>query len=126
MRNVIGADPDRGSVAIGASLQEGQVVQFHVRDADTSADDLRDALGAYAETARGMPAEGALLFSCTGRGRGLYGRPDHDTDLFRDLVGGLPLGGFFCNGEIGPVGGVTRLHSYTSSFGVFRARTALD
>ena len=126
VRNVVGADADRGAVAIGASLEEGQIVQFHVRDAGTSADDLREALGAYAKDARGMPAEGALLFSCTGRGRGLYGRVDHDTDIFRDLVGELPLGGFFCNGEIGPVSGVTHLHGYTSSFGLFRARTALD
>lgn len=126
VRNVMGADPERGVVAIGALLEEGQEVRFHVRDAGTSAEDLRSALGAYAQTARGMPAEGALLFSCTGRGRGLYGEIDHDTGLFRDLVGTLPLGGFFCNGEIGRVGGATHLHSYTSSFGLFRSRTAPD
>ena len=66
------------------------------------------------------------MFSCTGRGRYLYGRPDHDTDIFRDVVGGLPLGGFFCNGEIGPVAGTTYLHGYTSSFALFRPRTAPD
>jgi hypothetical protein len=34
----------------------------------------------------------------------------------------VPVGGFFCNGEIGPVGGTTFLHGYTSSFGLFRPR----
>jgi small ligand-binding sensory domain FIST len=34
----------------------------------------------------------------------------------------MPLTGFFCNGEIGPVGGTTFLHGYTSSFGIFRTR----
>ena len=52
----------------------------------------------------------------------LYGSPDHDTDMFREKVGQMPLTGFFCNGEIGPVGGITFLHGYTSSFGVFRTR----
>jgi small ligand-binding sensory domain FIST len=63
------------------------------------------------------------LFSCLGRGKHLYGRPDHDTDAFRRHLGRVPLGGFFCNGEIGPVQGRTFLHGYTSSFGLFRARS---
>jgi small ligand-binding sensory domain FIST len=52
----------------------------------------------------------------------LYGAPDHDTDAFRRRAGDVPLGGFFCNGEIGPVHGTTYLHGYTSAFGLFRPR----
>ena len=122
IRNVMGIDPRAGAVAVAASLREGQLVQFHVRDAETSADDLRGSLADYASVAGERGAAGALLFSCTGRGRHLYGRPDHDTDLFRDALGPLPLGGFFCNGEIGPVAGTTYLHGYTSSFALFRPR----
>ncbi|MEH2179167.1 hypothetical protein [Nostoc sp.] len=29
-------------------------------------------------------------------------------------------GGFFCGSEIGPVGGRTFLHAYTSAFGIYR------
>ena len=65
---------------------------------------------------------GALLFQCLGRGSYLYGRADHDTDMFKAKVGDLPLTGFFCNGEIGPVGESTFLHGYTSSFGIFRPK----
>lgn len=65
---------------------------------------------------------GALLFSCLGRGEGLYGQPNFDTSVFREHLGDVPVGGFFCNGEIGPVGGATFLHGYTSSFGLFRPR----
>ena len=122
IRNVMGIDPRAGAVAVAAPLREGQLVQFHVRDAETSADDLRGSLADYASAAGERGAAGALLFSCTGRGRHLYGRPDHDTDLFRDALGPLPLGGFFCNGEIGPVAGTTYLHGYTSSFALFRPR----
>ncbi|MDE2765062.1 MAG: FIST C-terminal domain-containing protein [Chloroflexota bacterium] len=119
IRNLLGADPDKGLLAVGALPSEGQIVRFHVRDAQTSADDLRALLRAYAPQGG---ATGALLFSCTGRGVGLYGEPGHDSALFRDEVGAAPVGGFFCNGEIGPVGGTTYLHGYTSSFGIFRPR----
>jgi small ligand-binding sensory domain FIST len=93
-------------------------VQFHLRDAETSAEDLRHHL--REQPAGGEPA-GALLFSCLGRGRHLYNAPDHDSSIFTARYGKVPMGGFFCNGEIGPVHGRTFLHGYTSSFGLFRA-----
>ena len=122
IRNVVGMDSKTGSLAIGEMLKEGQLVQFHLRDADTSAQDLTAVLERYASENRENDVPGALLFSCLGRGQYLYGRPNHDTDIFRDKLGPVPLGGFFCNGEIGPVGGTTFLHGYTSSFGLFRAK----
>ena len=123
IRNVVGMDPRRGALAVGALLREGQLVQFHVRDAETSAEDLRLALANYRSMAGERSPAGALLFSCTGRGRHLYGSVDHDTGIFDELVGSMPLGGFFCNGEIGPVASTTYLHGYTSSFAIFRERT---
>jgi small ligand-binding sensory domain FIST len=126
IRNIVGADPDRGAIAIGALLSEGQLVQFHVRDADTSAEDLRNALAGYLREAGDRRAAAALLFQCTGRGQYLYGREGHDTDVFNELIGALPVGGFFCNGEIGPVAGTTYLHAYTSSFAIFRERMLAD
>jgi small ligand-binding sensory domain FIST len=118
VRNVLGIDPQQGALAVGERLRRGQTVQFHLRDARTSAADLATLLDRFAETAA-LGTTGALLFSCLGRGLHLYGRPDHDTDLVREHLGEVPLGGFFCNGEIGPVGGATRLHGYTSAFGFF-------
>jgi small ligand-binding sensory domain FIST len=123
IRNIAGVDPERGVLAVGAILREGAVVQFHLRDATTSAQDLEHLLTAYAEASASVRPAGALLFSCLGRGRYLYGEPDHDTQAFRDHLGAVPLGGFFCNGEIGPVQGSTFLHGYTSAFGLFSPRT---
>jgi small ligand-binding sensory domain FIST len=121
IRNLLGIDPQSGALAIGALVDETSVVQFHLRDADTSAQDLDAMLERYRQ--REMPApRGALLFSCLGRGQFLYGHADHDTDAFRRMLGDVPLGGFFCNGEIGPVHGQTFLHGYTSAFGLFRSR----
>ncbi|GAB4222885.1 MAG: FIST C-terminal domain-containing protein [Acidobacteriota bacterium] len=125
IRNVLGVDEGTKTLVVGARLTETQIVQFHVRDARTSHDDLAAALDGYVAgpgAAHGPPA-GALLFSCLGRGIHLNGVPDHDTDLFREKVGPVPLGGFFCNGEIGPVQGYTFLHGYTSCFGLFRRGT---
>jgi small ligand-binding sensory domain FIST len=118
IRNLIGADQNSGSLAVGELLREGQLVQFHVRDAMTSTEDLQSQLMRYLEDKKNR-AVGALLFQCTGRGMHLYGKPNHDTDVFNELVGSLPIGGFFCNGEIGPVSGYTYLHGYTSSFAIF-------
>ena len=124
IRNIMGVDPRKGALTIGDLLKEGQMVQFHLRDAATSAQDLAAMLDQYMGSPHGFSGAGALLFSCLGRGEGLYGSPDHDTDMFRDRVGPMPLTGFFCNGEIGPVGGSTFLHGYTSSFGIFRPKEA--
>ena len=120
IRNIIGMDARTGAMSVGEMLHEGQRVKFHLRDALTSAEDLAALLARYGSEERASPCEGALLFSCMGRGQYLYGHPDHDTDLFAEKVGAIPLGGFFCNGEIGPVSGTTFLHGYTSSFGIFR------
>lgn len=122
IRNVVGMDARTGTLAIGEMLKEGQVVQFHLRDADTSAEDLTAVLERFATDNRENQVQGALLFSCLGRGQYLYGRPNHDSDIFHEKMGEVPLGGFFCNGEIGPVSGTTFLHGYTSSFGIFRPK----
>ena len=122
IRNVVGMDAKTGTLAIGEELKEGQMVQFHLRDADTSSADLTAVLERFATDNRENQVQGALLFSCLGRGQYLYGHPNHDSDIFHEKIGEVPLGGFFCNGEIGPVSGTTFLHGYTSSFGIFRPR----
>ena len=114
VRNLMGINPANDSLVIGAELRPMQVVQFLLRDARTAEEDLVRLLDRSA-AARADPPRGALLFSCLGRGAHLFGRPDHDTDLFRSKIGPVPLGGFFCNGEIGPVGGRNYVHGYTAS-----------
>ncbi len=120
IRNLMGVDQETGSLSIGAPLREGQLVQFHLRDKVMSSEDLKVMLSRYQNKDGWREAKGALLFSCLGRGEHLYGQPNHDSDMFKTKMGNIPLGGFFCNGEIGPVGQTTFLHGYTSSFGIFR------
>jgi small ligand-binding sensory domain FIST len=120
IRNLIGVDPRAGAIAIGDRVRPGQRVQFHLRDARTSADDLQMLLARYQQQSSGSSPVGALMFSCLGRGERLYGKPNVDSSLFSQYVQHVPLSGFFCNGEIGPVSGSTFLHGYTSVFGICR------
>ncbi|MGB7274573.1 MAG: FIST N-terminal domain-containing protein [Geitlerinemataceae cyanobacterium] len=120
IRNLIGVDPRMGAIAIGDRVRPGQRIQFHLRDAQTSAEDLEVLLQKYQNSHDGTATAGALMFACLGRGEGLYGEPDFDSRLFQKHLKDVSLSGFFCNGEIGPVGGTTFLHGYTSVFGICR------
>ena len=123
IRNLVGTDASTGALHVAALLEGHRVVQFHVRDGAAAAEELERRL-ARCGAAAAKDAAGALLFSCLGRGQGLFGEPDHDSRAFERALGPVPLAGFFCNGELGPVEGRTFLHGYTSSFGIFRAKGA--
>ena len=124
VRNITGADPESGSLAIGALVRETWVVQFQLRDGETAAEDLKLRLSEYRSDLR--RARSALLFSCLGRGRHIYDSENHDSNLLKRYLGDVSVSGFFCNGEIGPVEGRTFLHGYTSAFGIFRPKGQLD
>jgi len=113
VRNVIGADRDAGSIAVGDVVEVGATIQFHVRDADSADEDLRELLA-------GQTAEGALVFTCNGRGIRLFGQPDHDAELVDRLVEGHATAGMFCAGEVGPIGTRSFLHGFTASIALFR------
>lgn len=115
VRGLLGADEESGAIAVGAPVRVGQTVRFHVRDAASADDDLRHAL---AELPHGRAA-GALMFTCNGRGTNMFPAPDHDARLVAEALGAPPVAGFFCGGEIGPVGGRAFLHGFTATLAVF-------
>jgi small ligand-binding sensory domain FIST len=118
VRGIIGADPDAGTITVGAPVREGQVVRLHARDAGSADHDLRAGLE-LRSTALGGAAAGALVFTCNGRGQNMFGAPDHDADAVDEELGGAPSAGFFAAGEIGPVGGENFLHGFTATVAVF-------
>lgn len=118
VRNVFGADRDSGALVIGDTVRAGQTVQFHVRDAKTADEDLRQMM---AEAGKDVTAPmGGFLFSCNGRGVRLFEWPNHDVRCVLDAVPETPLAGFFAAGEIGPVGGRSFIHGHTLSVVLFR------
>jgi small ligand-binding sensory domain FIST len=114
VRGVVGAEPDRHGLVVGDVVEVGRTVQFQVRDAGTADVDLRDVLRTTYDR-DGHDVAGALLFSCTGRGAGLFGSADHDVRAVRDGLAAPGVAGFFAAGEIGPVGGRNHLHGFTAS-----------
>ena len=119
VRPIVGADPEQGWVAIGEGVRVGQTARLHVRDEASADEDLRAALRAQsAAFATDGGAAGALLFTCNGRGSHMFTLPDHDATAIEDALG-VPAGGFFCAGEIGPVGGRNFLHGFTATVAVF-------
>jgi small ligand-binding sensory domain FIST len=121
VRGLVGADPDAGTIAVGTPVREGQVVRVHARDADSADRDLREALNLRREALGGASPAGALVFTCNGRGKAMFGTTDHDAEAIGDELGDVPSAGFFAAGEIGPVGGESFLHAFTATVGVFPA-----
>ena len=119
IRGIAGIDPESGAMAVGDEVVVGQTVQFHVRDAGSADEDLRRTLEREAAALGARRAAGALLFTCNGRGSRLFTEPDHDAGLLAEVLGKIPVAGFFCAGELGPVGGQNFLHAFTASIALF-------
>jgi small ligand-binding sensory domain FIST len=112
IRNLMGADPEAGAIAIGDVAEVGSTVQFQVRDAESADEDLRHLLA-------GQHGAAALVFTCNGRGSHLFGEPDHDARLVHEQVARGAVAGMFCAGELGPVGGRNFVHGFTASVVLF-------
>jgi small ligand-binding sensory domain FIST len=119
VRNLIGADPASGVLAVGALPRPGQTLQFQRRDAAAAREDLRAMLARARQELAGATIYGGCLCCCNGRGRHLFGEQHHDARMVQDALGPFPLAGFFCNGELGPVGGRNFVHGYTASLALF-------
>jgi small ligand-binding sensory domain FIST len=113
VRSILGTEED--GIVVGDLVEIGQTVRLQVRDADAADAGLRRLL----DLSPGDPGAGALLFSCNGRGSHLfgpsYGGACHDEQLVRSVLAADAVAGFFAGGEIGPVGGRSRLHGFTAS-----------
>jgi small ligand-binding sensory domain FIST len=113
IRGMMGADPRTGTLVVADPPRVGQTLRFHVRDADSADRDLREALRSELHAVPGRVVGGAL-FACNGRGRGMFGLPDHDAGVASEELH-VPVAGMFCAGEIGPVGGRTFIHGFTAT-----------
>ncbi len=116
VRGLLGADEESGGIALGEQVRVGQTLQFHVRDEAAADEDLQEALSRVPDD-----AAGALLFTCNGRGSHMFSVRDHDAGALATVLRSDALAGFFCGGEIGPVGGRVFLHTFTATIAVFLA-----
>ncbi len=108
VRSVVGADPNSGALRVGDIVEVGSTAQFQVRDAASADQDLRRLVD-------GLSAQAALVFTCNGRGTNLFPEPHHDAKVVSESLGGAPVAGMFCAGELGPIGGHNFMHGFTAS-----------
>ena len=114
VRALMHANMESGAIVVGDTVQVGQAIQFQLRDADSAGSELDFLLEQHLADTANKP-EGALVFSCNGRGTGMFGIPDHDASTIDAIAGPLHMAGMFCNGEIGPIGGKNYVHGFTAS-----------
>jgi len=119
VRNLLAADPSKGTLAVGAYPRVGQSVQFQIRDGKGASEELKELVAAFRDELEGKRIFGACLSNCSGRGAGLFGEEHHDAARIYSLLAPQAQVGFFGNGEFGPVGGRNFVHGYTSSAAVF-------
>ena len=107
---------DASALAIGAApdlVREGVRIRLHAFSASNARNELANA------ARRLGGAGGGLMVPCVGRGPALYGQDGVESAA---LGPSLELAGFFANGEIGPVGGRTFVHTFSTSVGLLRRR----
>jgi small ligand-binding sensory domain FIST len=124
VRNLAGIDQESGAIAVAEPVKVGQTIQFQIRDADSSREDLTSTLEEMAKRLDGRRPAFGCYFNCAGRGQGLFGIPDHDVTLIREQLGEFPLAGFFGNGEFAPIGRQNFFHNYTGALVVFPGEPA--
>ena len=143
IRGVHSIDATTGAVIANDFFRVGQTVQIHIRDAKTAHGDLGMLLDA--QKLRPRP-EAGLVFTCVSRGKRFFSEPHHDASniarAFSPTEAGvqqaksgkhidvdsrpLPVAGFFADGEFGPVGDQSYLHTMTTSLGLLRSPRLVD
>lgn len=114
VRNLMGADPEVGAVAIGAAVDPGARVVFCRRDPDSAERDLRRMLRDVRSRLEGLP-KGGIYVSCLARGPNMFGPGSRELGIVAEELGDFPLTGFFANGEISR----NRLYGYTGVLALF-------
>ena len=114
VRNIVGIDPHQHAMLVGDDVSRGDVLMFCVRDNEAAEADLRRMLEAL--KARVSRPLGGLYFSCLARGPHMFGAVNREMEIIQDVLGDVPVAGFFSNGEIS----LDRLYAYTGVLTLFR------
>lgn len=119
IHHLIGLNEDTGSIALGVPVKNGQIVQFHMRDPVMALADLNQNLKQAQLKIHPAKPQACLLCLCNGRGTSLFIQAHQDTLEIEKILGSIPISGFICNGEIGPLGNRAFVQGYTASLALF-------
>lgn len=115
VRNLVGYDKESGAIAVSEGVSEGQLIQFHLRNSFSADKEIQEIVLDLHERTREHPPVFGMYFNCLGRGKGLYGKPNHDIEIVKQRFPDLPVIGFFGNAEFAPIGGRNFAHAYTGA-----------
>jgi small ligand-binding sensory domain FIST len=122
VRNIVAIDPETGVIAVGEALEDNQEMMFVYRDDETVRTDLSATLVALRKRVlheRGeFKPKAALYVSCVARMNvsfGGNGMPGGEMALVKEILGDIPITGFYANGEISN----NRLYGYTGVIALF-------
>lgn len=109
------------SVTVAKAIKPGQWLAWGIRDTQAAQQNLATQIENISTVLPAVPAFG-LLFSCMGRGPYFYGGIDQDIELIKQYYPGMPLIGFYGNGEIAPVAGRNELLQHSVVLGLFTSK----
>ena len=127
VRNIIGMDPDEGTISVAQQVAYGDNILFVRRDDNTVKSDLSSVLLKLRERVirdtGGFNPKAAIYVSCVARAFSNFGPdaqgqppiPSGEMALVREIIGDVPLAGFYAGGEISNA----RLYGYTGVLTLF-------
>ena len=116
---IISTNADDRSVTLSSRLAPGDRLFWALRQPLAAERDMRITLDRMDQTMQATPDFG-LFFPCMGRGPYFYGGIDRDLDLVKARYPGMPMIGFYGNGEIGPLNGENEIFQYSAVLGLFK------
>jgi len=115
VRDIIGIDTNNNHLAIADNMQVDSKIIFCKRDGQTAIEDMQRMLSDIKKRCGTEKIKGALYISCLGRGKNLFGDNSEELKMITEVLGDIPLAGFYANGEIAG----DKLYGYTGVLTVF-------
>ena len=115
VRDIIGIDVEHDHLAIADNMENDSAIMFCKRDGQSAIQDMQRMLNDIKMRLGKQHAKGAIYISCLGRGKNLFGENSEELKMISEVLGDIPIAGFYANGEIAG----NQLYGYTGVLTVF-------
>lgn len=115
VRDIIGIDVENNYLAVADNMESDSAIIFCKRDGQTAIQDMQRMLKTIKKRLGKQQAKGALYITCLGRGKNLFGDNSEELKMINEVLGDIPIAGFYANGEIAG----DQLYGYTGVLTVF-------
>jgi len=114
MRHITGFDAEARSLVMVAEVPQGALAFLTEGDVESVLSAAEQSCELALAALGGTAAQGLLLFDCVSR-RSVFreDRVQDETELIRRCSGGVPMAGFYTQGEIARTKGAGGFHNQT-------------